>query len=223
MTVIFGTLMDVGGARSQGTVTVSSLVTRAAQGAAATVVTKERHVLPLRNGEFVSPDLDPGPVLIEASSGGAFEAWEVLLPEDGRHDLATLVEANVDYSPGVVGRVEAAAAAANRAAQAAGQSATRAADAEHRVALVVASAADVVRGELQVHIDGASQARVDAQAAQAAASGHAESAAGLLWRLVMLLVVRRSRRMRLTLVRLLLGCLLARRRRVLRLQPQTWS
>ena len=37
------------------------------------------------------------------------------------------------------------------------------------------------------------------------------------WRLVMLLVVRRSRRMRLTLVRLLLGCLLVMRRRASRL------
>ena len=35
----------------------------------------------------------------------------------------------------------------------------------------------------------------------------------MLWLLVMLLGVRRSRRMRLALVRLLLGCLLARLRR----------
>ena len=39
----------------------------------------------------------------------------------------------------------------------------------------------------------------------------------MLWRLVMLLAVRRWRRMRLTLVRLLLGCLLERRLRAPRL------
>ena len=176
MTVIFGTLKDVGGQLAQGTVTVASLVTRPAHGAASTVITKERHVLPLLNGAFESPDLDPGPVLVEAASGGAFESWEVLLPEDGRHDLATLIETHVEYAPSVVGRVEAAAADANRAAQAAGQSATRAADAEHRVSLVVASAADVVRGEMQVQIDGATQARVDAESARVAAASSAEAA-----------------------------------------------
>ena len=169
MTVIFGTLKDVGGQLAQGTVTVSSLVTRPAHGAAATVITKERHVLPLRNGEFVSPDLDPGPVLVEATTGGAFESWQVTLPEDGRHDLATLIETHVEYAPSVVGRVEAAAADANRAAQAAGQSATRAGEAEARVVQVVASAADVVRGELQAQVDGATQARVDAVSARVAA------------------------------------------------------
>lgn len=183
MTVVFGTLMDVGGARSQGTVTVSSLVTRAAHGAAATVVTKERHVLPLRNGEFVSPDLDPGPVRVEATTGGAFESWQVTLPEDGRHDLATLIETHVEYAPSVVGRVEAAAAEANRAAQAAGQSATRAGEVEQRIIAVesridgiVADGAEAVRAELQTEIAGIDQARTDARAAQAAAEEHATEA-----------------------------------------------
>lgn len=177
MTVVFGTLRDVGGQLAQGTVTVASLVTRPAHGSAATVITKDRHVLPLRNGEFVSPDLDPGPVLVEATTGWAFESWEVTLPEDGRHDLATLIETHVEYAPSVVGRVEAAAADANRAAQAAGLSATRAAQAEAEVVTVVADGAGAVRAELRTEIDGASQARVDAQAAQAAAEAAAARAA----------------------------------------------
>ena len=177
MTVVFGTLTDVGGQLAQGTVTVSSLVTRPAHGSAATVITKERHVLPLRNGEFESPDLDPGPVLVEATTGGAFESWQVTLPEDGRHDLATLIEMHVEYPPSVVGRVEAAAADANRAATAAGLSATRAAQAEAKVITVVADGAAAVRAELRTEIDGTSQARIDAQAAQAAAEAAAASAA----------------------------------------------
>ena len=184
MTVVFGTLEDVGGQLAQGTVTVSSLVTRPAHGSASTVITKERHVLPLRNGEFVSPDLDPGPVLVEATTGGAFESWQVMLPEDGRHDLATLIETHVDYNPSVVGRVEAAAADANRAAQAAGQSATRAGEVEQRILVVesrisqvVADGAEAVRAELQTEIAGVDQARVDALAAQAAAEAAAASAA----------------------------------------------
>ena len=184
MTVVFGTLKDIGGQLAQGTVTVSSLVTRPAHGSAATVITKERHVLPLRNGEFVSPDLDPGPVLVEATTGGAFESWRVLLPEDGRHDLATLIEAHVEYAPSVVGRVEAAAAEANRAAQAAGQSATRAGEVEQRILVVesrisqvVEDGAGAVRAELQTEIAGVDQARVDARAAQAAAEAAASRAA----------------------------------------------
>ena len=81
MTVVFGTLTDVGGQLAQGTVTVSSLVTRPAHGAASTVITKERHVLPLRNGAFESPELDPGPVLVEATPGARL--YEVLpVPAD---------------------------------------------------------------------------------------------------------------------------------------------
>ena len=184
MTVVFGTLKDVGGQLAQGTVTVSSLVTRPAHGSAATVITKERHVLPLRNGAFESPDLDPGPVLVEATTGGAFESWQVTLPEDGRHDLATLIEMHVEYPPSVVGRVEAAVADANRAAQAAGLSATRAGEVEQRVIVVesridgiVADGAAAVRTELQSEIAGVDQARVDALAAQAAAEAAAASAA----------------------------------------------
>ena len=116
MTVIFGTLKDVGGQLAQGTVTVSSLVTRPAHGAASTVITKERHVLPLRDGAFESPELDPGPMLVELNAGGAFESWEVTLPEDGRHDLATLVESQHVYEPPVVGAAQAAAQEAREAA-----------------------------------------------------------------------------------------------------------
>ena len=184
MTILTGAFRDIAGKLAQGTVTVSSLMTRPAHGAAATVITKERHVLPLRNGAFESPDLDPGPVRVEATTGGAIESWQVTLPEDGRHDLATLIETHVEYAPSVVGRVEAAAADANRSAQAAGQSATRAGEVEQRVIVVesridgiVADGAEAVRTELQSEIAGVDQARVDALAAQAAAEAAAASAA----------------------------------------------
>ena len=177
MTVIFGTLKDVGGQLAQGTVTVASLVTRPAHGAASTVITKERHVLLLQNGAFESPELDPGPVLIEAASGGAFESWEVTLPEDGRHDLATLVESQHVYEPPVVG-------AAQAAAQEAREAAGRAVAVADGVDAVVAGAADSVRAVVAADADRAVDAREGAEAARDEASGMLAQKADLVGGLV---------------------------------------
>lgn len=179
MTILTGAFRDIAGKMAQGTVTLVSQVTRPAHSSAGQVVTEERHVIRLVDGAFVSPELDPGPIRLELSVSGAgdnFEVFEISLPEDGRHDLADLIDLTVDWSPGVIGRVEAAAADANRAAQAAGLSATRAAQAEAKVVTVVADGAEAVRAELRTEIDGTSQARIDAQAAQAAAEESARQA-----------------------------------------------
>lgn len=183
MTVVVGTFRDIGGRLSQGAVTICSRVIRPAQLGEGQVVTTERHVMALVDGAFVSPELDPGPVRVELSAGGVFEAWDVLLPEDGRHDLATLLESHVEYSPSIVGRVEAAAEGASRSAAAAGRSASAAKQAETRVNKVVSSTAEVLRGELAGEIERvaseqekASVARVGAEAA-AEAAGKAQSAA----------------------------------------------
>ena len=184
MTVIFGTFRDIGGELSQGKVTLQSIITRPSHLSSSEVVTTERHEIMLRNGAFTSPELDPGPTRVHFRGNGGSEEWQVMLPEDGRHDLATLIEMHVEYPPSVVGRVEAAAADANRAAQAAGLSATRAGEVEQRVIVVesridgiVADGAAAVRTELQSEIAGVDQARVDALAAQAAAEAAAASAA----------------------------------------------
>lgn len=181
MTILTGDFRDIAGERAQGTVTVRSQVTRPAQEGFGEVVTTERHVLPLVEGTVVTPELDPGPVVVELDADGCHERWTIELPADGRHDLATLLEGKIEYPPAVVTRVEAAAAEAGKSAHAAGESATAALAAEERVNGVVADGAAAVRGELAADIDavaGARDAAVAARDGAVSARTGAEAASG---------------------------------------------
>ena len=62
------------------------------------------------NGKFQVDGLDPGPIRIELEGGAVHNhGWNIDLPDEGTWSLADLVDAQVDWSPAVIGRAEAAA------------------------------------------------------------------------------------------------------------------
>ena len=62
------------------------------------------------DGKFRIDGLDPGPVRVELEGGTVHNhGWNIDLPEEGTWSLADLVDAQVDWSPAVIGRAEAAA------------------------------------------------------------------------------------------------------------------
>ncbi|MBV7294937.1 hypothetical protein KRX51_03260 [Corynebacterium sp. TAE3-ERU12] len=131
MTVLTGDFRDIAGEDARGTVTLVSAVIRPAVNQPGEVVTTSPHVLPLVGGVFTSPELDPGPVLVQLSCQGVWHEWRITLPQDGAHSLADLLGQDVDWEPAVVSRVEAAAREVREAlaaAEAAAQRAEAAAD-----------------------------------------------------------------------------------------------
>ena len=62
------------------------------------------------DGKFRIDGLDPGPVRVELEGGTVHNhGWNIDLPDEGTWSLADLVDAQVDWSPAVIGRAEAAA------------------------------------------------------------------------------------------------------------------
>src|SRR5699024_10732192 len=61
-------------------------------------------------GKFRVDGLDPGPIRVELEGGTVHNhGWNIDLPDEGTWSLADLVDAQVDWSPAVIGRAEAAA------------------------------------------------------------------------------------------------------------------
>lgn len=175
MTVLTGNLEDLAGIRTDGVVWLSSLMARPARTRAATVITPERHRIELVGGRFTSPELDPGPTIVEVDAA-VYIRWEITLPEEGRHDLADLLEKIIELPPPVIGRVEAAANEASKSAAAAAESAGRAESAAGRVDGVVADAASAVRVELAAELTAAGQSAEQSATAAAAAEQSAAAA-----------------------------------------------
>ena len=155
MTILYGTFINEARERSSGTVTVSSVESRPSY-EGTEIVTRELHRQRLEEGSFETPELDPGRIRVELAVSGVYEVWEIDLPLSGRVNLKDQLDAKVDYSPDVTGRVESAL--------------TKIAEAEQRIEATVADTADAIETRLQESMSAQVAAAKDAAARAEAAA-----------------------------------------------------
>ncbi|MFW9176322.1 hypothetical protein [Corynebacterium amycolatum] len=155
MTILYGTFINEARERSSGTVTVSSVESRPSY-EGTEIVTRELHRQRLDEGAFETPDLDPGRIRVELAVSGVYEVWEIDLPLSGRVNLKDQLDAKVDYSPDVTGRVESAL--------------TKIAEVEQRIEATVADTADAIETKLQESMSAQVEAAKDAAARAEAAA-----------------------------------------------------
>ena len=181
MTSLKGDLRSIMGTPFGGVghaVLIFSRVTRAAFNSDSVVLQlHDRIEMPEEaNGKFQIDGLDPGPIRIELEGGTVHNhGWNIDLPDEGVWSLTDLVDAQVDWSPAVIGRAEAAAREARDHADRAEAGADRVGTAEQvgvwaSEASSSASAAASARSAAQT-------ARNASQSARDAAEGHADRAA----------------------------------------------
>ena len=121
-------------------------------------------------GKFRVDGLDPGPIRVELEGGTVHNhGWNIDLPDEGTWSLADLVDAQVDWSPAVIGRAEAAARASRDHADRAEVAADRVGTAEQ---------VGVWAGEASGAADAAAQSESNAKQSELAASGYADNADG---------------------------------------------
>ena len=121
-------------------------------------------------GKFRVDNLDPGPIRVELEGGTVHNhGWNIDLPDEGTWSLADLVDAQVDWSPAVIGRAEAAARASRDHADRAEAAADRIGTAEQVGAWA---------GEASGAADAAAQSESNAKQSELAASGYADTADG---------------------------------------------
>ena len=126
-------------------------------------------------GKFRVDGLDPGPIRIELEGGTVHNhGWNIDLPDEGVWSLTDLVDAQVDWSPAVIGRAEAAAREAREHADRAEAGADRVGTAEQ--VGVWASEASSSASAAASSRSGAVTARNAAQSARDVAEGHANRA-----------------------------------------------
>ena len=155
MTILYGTFINEARERSSGSVTVSSVESRPSY-EGTEIVTRELHRQRLDEGAFETPELDPGRIRVELAVSGVYEVWEIDLPLSGRVNLKDQLDAKVDYSPDVTGRVESAL--------------TKIAEAEQRIEATVADTADAIETRLQESVSAQVAAAKDAAARAEAAA-----------------------------------------------------
>ena len=181
MTSLKGDLRSIMGTPFGGVghaVLIFSRVTRAAFNSDSVVLQlHDRIEMPEEaDGKFRVDGLDPGPIRIELEGGTVHNhGWNIDLPDEGVWSLTDLVDAQVDWSPAVIGRAEAAAREARDHADRAEAGADRVGTAEQvgvwaSEASSSASAAASARSAAQT-------ARNASQSARDAAEGHASRAA----------------------------------------------
>ena len=181
MTSLKGDLRSIMGTPFGGVghaVLIFSRVTRAAFNSDSVVLQlHDRIEMPEEaDGKFQIDGLDPGPIRIELEGGTVHNhGWNIDLPDEGVWSLTDLVDAQVDWSPAVIGRAEAAAREARDHADRAEAGADRVGTAEQvgtwaSEASSSASSAASARSAAQT-------ARDDSQSARDAAEGHANRAA----------------------------------------------
>ena len=181
MTSLKGDLRSIMGTPFGGVghaVLIFSRVTRAAFNSDSVVLQlHDRIEMPEEaDGKFRVDGLDPGPIRIELEGGTVHNhGWNIDLPDEGVWSLTDLVDAQVDWSPAVIGRAEAAARESREHADRAEAGADRVGTAEQvgvwaSEASSSASAAASARSAAQT-------ARNASQSARDAAEGHANRAA----------------------------------------------
>ena len=128
------------------------------------------------DGKFRIDGLDPGPVRVELEGGTVHNhGWNIDLPDKGTWSLADLVDAQVDWSPAVIGRAEAAARDSRDHADRAEAAADRVGTAE-QVGVWASEASSSASAAASAR-SGAVTARDAARTASDAAEGHASRAA----------------------------------------------
>lgn len=185
MTTVNVDLVDVAGFRDDGMIKIRSTVARP-ETEGTGLVTAAWHTFDVTNGLATLPDLDPGPAELVARMGGWSQGWTITVPDEPAPiTLVTLLDAYVEYEPGVVGQAQAARDDAINAATAAGSSAASAAGSAADAAATYAAltddienAADAVRAEVADDADRAESAATAADGSKTAAAGSATAAAG---------------------------------------------
>ena len=181
MTSLKGDLRSIMGTPFGGAghaVLIFSRVTRAAFNSDSVVLQlHDRIEMPEEaDGKFQIDGLDPGPIRIELEGGTVHNhGWNIDLPDEGVWSLTDLVDAQVDWSPAVIGRAEAAAREARDHADRAEAAADRVGTAEQ--VGVWASEASASASNAASARSGAVTARNAAQSARDVAEGHANRAA----------------------------------------------
>ena len=181
MTSLKGDLRSIMGTPFGGVghaVLIFSRVTRAAFNSDSVVLQlHDRIEMPEEaDGKFRVDGLDPGPIRIELEGGTVHNhGWNIDLPDEGVWSLTDLVDAQVDWSPAVIGRAEAAAREAREHADRAEAGADRVGTAE-QVGTWASEASSSASSAASAR-SGAVTARNAAQSARDAAEGHANSAA----------------------------------------------
>lgn len=175
MTNLTGDLQSIMGTPFGGVghaVLIFSRVTRAAFNSDAVILQlHDRIPMPKEaEGKFRIEDLDPGPIRVELEGGTVHNhGWNIDLPDDGTWSLADLVDAQVDWSPAVIGRAEAAARDAR-------DHADRSEAASDRVG--TAEQVGAWAGEASGAAAAAAQAESNARQSEQAAGDHEQSADG---------------------------------------------
>ena len=181
MTSLKGDLRSIMGTPFGGVghaVLIFSRVTRAAFNSDSVVLQlHDRIEMPEEaNGKFQVDGLDPGPIRIELEGGTVHNhGWNIDLPDEGVWSLTDLVDAQVDWSPAVIGRAEAAARESREHADRAEVAADRVGSAE-QVGVWASEASSSASDAASARSD-AVAARDAAQSARDAAEGHANRAA----------------------------------------------
>ena len=167
MTSLKGDLRSIMGTPFGGVghaVLIFSRVTRAAFNSDSVVLQlHDRIEMPEEaDGKFHVDGLDPGPIRIELEGGTVHNhGWNIDLPDEGVWSLTDLVDAQVDWSPAVIGRAEAAAREARDHADRAEAGADRVGTAEQ---------VGVWASEASTSASAAASARSDAVSASQAAA-----------------------------------------------------
>src|SRR5699024_1307639 len=127
-------------------------------------------------GKFRVDGLDPGPIRVELEGGTVHNhGWNIDLPDEGTWSLADLVDAQVDWSPAVIGRAEAAARDSRDHADRAEAAADRVGTAE-QVGVWASEASSSASAAASAR-SGSISARNASQSARDVAEGHASRAA----------------------------------------------
>ena len=181
MTSLKGDLRSIMGTPFGGVghaVLIFSRVTRAAFNSDSVVLQlHDRIEMPEEaDGKFRVDGLDPGPIRIELEGGTVHNhGWNIDLPDEGVWSLTDLVDAQVDWSPAVIGRAEAAARESREHADRAEAGADRVGTAE-QVGVWASEASSSASDAASARYSSIT-ARNSAQSARDAAEGHANRAA----------------------------------------------
>lgn len=180
MTIIYGDLHNVAKAPTEGELRITSLETRGSVSEIGSVVTREPYTERIVGGNFITPDVEPGPALVEVFGQEFYQKWEVVVPDGESVVLSTLITANYDWSPAELSAFEKLVSEATKASATAGNAAVSAKQSEETVTRILNDAAGAVRDKVQDDADRAEASREQAvkSAVEAAeARDEAQSAA----------------------------------------------
>lgn len=180
MTIIYGDLHNVAKAPTEGELRITSLETRSSTSDVGSVVTREPYTERIVGGSFITPDVEPGPALVEVLGQEFYQKWEVVVPDGESVVLSTLIAANYDWSPAEISAFEKLVSEATKASTTAGNAAAEAKQSEETVTRIMNDAVGTVRDKVRDDADRAEASKEQAATSAAEAAGardRAEAAA----------------------------------------------